>query len=80
MEQRIDFPPPAELGPGEYTLRVSLEDSRAGSADGKVDISTNSIVDVGPVWIVLSKRTALRSFLVEGPRDFRLLAKVLWYL
>jgi len=80
IEQRIDFPQSSELGPGEYVLKISLEDTCLSSAADEGASRKNGSVDIGPVWIILSKRTALRSFLVESPRSFRLLAKVLWYL
>jgi hypothetical protein len=79
VEQRIEFPAPAELPPGQYTIQISLMDP---SELPKLTDSDSAVayVEIGPVWIVLSKRDALKQFLLGPSRDMRTLAKALIHM
>jgi hypothetical protein len=73
VSERVYFPFTADLAPGRYRIEIEL----APAAGGPAAPAAGETVHVGPVWVVLSKRDALRAILEGESRDWRLLLQVL---
>ncbi|MFQ5963100.1 MAG: ArnT family glycosyltransferase [Candidatus Scalinduaceae bacterium] len=69
IEERLYFPYKDELVPDEYILRLSLIDPY-GEMVGKE-------LDIGPFYVISSKRAVIKEFLTGGKRDPWLLFRVL---
>lgn len=76
VSHRILFPGPSQIAGGRYRIRISLlSDSQSGNA-----VQDAAVVETKPVWIIPSKREALKAFLSGDSRDIRLLWTVLRHL
>ena len=77
IEERIYFPHSKDLVAGDYFLRISLVDLYLQSLPIVNRKADETELDIGPIYIIPSKRAVIKDFIGGRSKDLRLLFKVL---